>query len=209
MRRNRGGEVMGIPALNLLGPTQRPILFSGEMVRAILSGRKTQTRRAIRGQDPDVDADLRCPYGAPGGRLWVRETFAADPDHPDALTMPEYEGGQNPGHLLYRADARKFGSPTLMINGNDVDRIRWRPSIFMPRWASRITLEVQGVRVERVQAITEDDARAEGAGLRSPTGHAVGSARENFAMLWDRINAERAPWSSNPWVWVVVFRSVR
>lgn len=205
---------------------ERPILFSGPMVQAILVGRKTVTRRVLKPQpDSDggpplatgwfhpetadggpgphtfgvygVDWHVRCPYGAPNDRLWVRETFA-----------PNYFARGLPG---YRTDwDGRFPEP------------RWRPSIFMRRHESRITLEVVSVRVERLQEITEEDARAEGV---RPSDAAVvfqndASGRPHqrsdmgmthlgaFAILWDKINGSRAPWVSNPWVWRVEFRRV-
>jgi hypothetical protein len=212
---------------------QRPILFSGPLVRAILDGRKTQTRRAVRGtadhhvshvgwldgepagpgwylqEIPHIrhcDTLIRCPHGVVGDRLWVRESFAPSPDHPDAE------------HLLYRADGRDFGDGRLLTNGFDVDGIRWRPAIHMPRWASRITLEITAVRVERLQAITEEDARAEGADGTAPIPakingkpgamHCFGpdASVKAFRFLWDSINHARAAWSANPWVWVLMFR---
>jgi hypothetical protein len=156
------------------------------MIRALLASRKTQTRRIVDpgspagtyiqvgGRGPTFDpriahhADLmreRCPYGVAGDRLWVKETFAPSVSHPDALTMPEYDGGQNPAHLYYRADVRNG-----VIDGCDDDRVKWKPSIYMPRWASRITLKVDSVRVEKLSSISEDDAKAEGvvAGFDSP-----------------------------------------
>jgi len=198
---------------------ERPILFSGAMVRAILDGTKTQTRRVMKdwvkhphlfeanttiqcnqGVACWVRADMRdslggpcyiqsrCPYGQPGDRLWVRETWA----HTDY----EREGPfQN--CTIYRAD----GEDGVW----DAPGYRWRPSIHMPRWASRITLEITGVRVEQVQDITPDDAYAEG--IREVYyEHAVGA----FRVLWDSINAARGyGWASNPWVWVVEFRRVQ
>jgi hypothetical protein len=190
---------------------ERPVLFSAPMIRALLDGRKTQTRRIVKPQpvygsiehlgtgwywqpgkarwsNPASDADCaagmipRCPHGVPGDRLWVKETF-----------------GPCAGGIVYRAE----GGAACPDGG------RWKPSIFMPRWASRITLELTGVRVERLQAITEEDARAEGvepapfckAGRRSELGHV-----EAFEDLWDSINVDRAPWSSNPFVWVIEFK---
>lgn len=181
---------------------ERPILFSAPMVSAILEGRKTQTRRIVKkpeyfpcltGDCPHWDMklcaaemQLHSPYGLPGDRLWVRETF-----------LTRGAGA----HCVYRADADPveaagFGA---MYGG-------WRPSIFMPRLASRITLEVTGVRVEQLIDISEKDAIAEGiqsfpvSPSRIPILH--------YASLWDKINAKRAPWASNPWVWVVEFKRI-
>jgi hypothetical protein len=210
-------------------PRERPVIFSGPMVKAILDGRKTQTRRIVKpqpradhglqsmwGTSPDGFAfgekwlwrevgadypddssdDRRCPYGVPGDRLWVRETL---------------RGGSE---SLWRYDA-----DDALVDANpdgDRYRINWRkpydqrwPAIHMPRWASRITLEVTDVRVERLQAITEEDARAEGCWIDEATyGPCDDSARDVFGDLWDQINRKRAPWSSNPWVWRVAFRRI-
>jgi hypothetical protein len=193
---------------------ERPILFSASMVRAILAGRKTQTRRVIafppRGAfvlvetrdgslwpyasddgesqvcDDGCEHPMSCPYGAPGDRLWVRETF---------LTRCAGKVAHHRAAFTDSADAAGFGA---MYGG-------WKPSIFMPRWASRLTLEVVSVRVERLQEITETDAAAEGI---APLQMDNGDARPRFEGLWDTINGKRAPWSSNPWVWVVEFREV-
>lgn len=170
-----------------------PILFSAPMVRAILDGSKTQTRRVAKEFDGlrDLDKILArfpnqngCRYGQPGDRLWVRETWAEHPDYPDAR------------RAIYRADA-----------GSEYDAERWRPSIHMPRWACRIELEVTGVRVERLQSISEADARAEGVEGDSHPGAFVGTCRGNFARLWESINGAGS-WDANPWVWVVEFRRV-
>lgn len=196
--------------------SERPILFSAPMVRAILAGTKTQTRRAVRpvgndggfvlqdygrgwwpyrsddGESPmkgDNEIPHACPYGLPGDRLWVRETWGFNPDFPGLL-----------GHVCFRAD-----------RGHEHDGINWRPSIHMPRAASRITLEVTGVRVERLQSISEADAIAEGvqrtAGgswLPGPCDHPEWA----YHQLWDQINGDGA-WAANPWVWAVSFRVVK
>jgi hypothetical protein len=182
---------------------ERPILFSGPMVCAILAGMKTQTRRVVkfsnagcweRGSLPDSWVDqsnpigtyptyVNCPYGQPGDRLWVRETFLLR------------ESGK---HAVYKAgmdsvEAAGFGA---MYGG-------WKPSIFMPRWASRLSLKVTGVRVERVQDISEADAIAEGRCL------VLGDERGYFPETWDTINAKRGfGWDANPWVWVIEFKRV-
>lgn len=202
--------------------SERPILFSSEMVRAILAGRKTQTRRILRPQPhvtrlaghdiplwgPGKHAStslqakwlLCCPYGRPGSHLWVRETWLElDDDHRDRRGVRQ---------AVYRADTTS--------DGDDIRRqygYRWRPSIHMPRWASRLTLEVTSTRVERLQEITEEDARAEGVEAHLHDGYdgtidRERPARSNFERLWDHINGERAPWATNPWVFVVGFRSL-
>lgn len=195
----------------------RPIILNAAMVRAVLSGQKTQTRRPIKVQPGadivdvgyDYHADLwlgntqedndlgycsswaeRCPFGKDGDRLWVRETWTA--------AMHEPKG---PTDCLYRADD----------NGGveDLAEAKWTPSIHMPRWASRITLPLISVRVERVQDISEADAWAEGygahwqkrvkeAGADGPLGYP--DARGWFAMLWDELYGT---WAQNPWVWVL------
>lgn len=185
----------------------RPVLFNGAMVRAILAGAKTQTRRVVKPQPPEhvvrlrqwyqrpaewVDADgsnysARCPLGAPGDDLWVRETWAEhEPD--------DVQGTR----VYYRAD--HAGGEAQVRPGMF---LRWTPSIHMPRWASRLTLRVTSVRVERLHAISEDDARAEGVQTLDPRTSAA-SARECFADLWSEISG-RESWDANPWVWVVSF----
>ena len=187
---------------------EKPILFSGEMVRAILDGRKTQTRRVVKQKHiPFVENILNgfldgkwnqrpLPYGKPGDLLWVRETWAHNPE----WTKP-----------AYRAD---WKTPDAAIKTMDT---KWRPSIFMPRWASRLTLRVLDVRVERVQEISEADAKAEGVNLatwelhhrRDDSISLSIAAIEEFKHLWDSINAKRGySWDSNPWVWVVEFEAV-
>lgn len=201
----------------------RPIQFSAPMVRAILAGCKTQTRRIVRepnearlfcrksiperhfadpglGDGPylhwfygsgDLDDDyvatrVRCPYGKAGGRLWIKETW------------------------------RETASGTVYYLADEPDHVGagWKSPRFMPRWASRITLELTSVRVERVQDISEDDARAEGVTLEpqhgllngKPASLAPMTYRLAFGWLWDAINGKRAPWASNAWVWVLEFR---
>lgn len=230
---------------------ERPILFSGEMVRAILDGRKTQTRRVVKLRDPSqtyaaydddgwpmyVDAygdwhRDRCPYGQPGDRLWVRETWTADV----GTRLSDYKGAwwhQVPASLrtrrsmemlYYRADdSRYHGLDDLTYQlqragqysaelrrsawtprAEDWDGVRWQSSIHMPRWASRITLEITDVRVERIQDISNHDAYREGASV-SPNDDGKGA----FALLWDSINAKRGySWKSNPWIWALTFREV-
>lgn len=187
---------------------EHPILFSTEMVRAILDDRKTMTRRVIRKQPAGewaAPGRSTCPYGQPGGGLWVRETFALRQDcEPDTDKARHY--------VMYRADG---SDPADGMNWHDYGG-KWKPSIFMPRWASRITLELTGVRVERLQEISEDDAISEGvrgmekelsggdSGLESAY---ILNARNAFSALWDTINARRGfSWETNPWVWVLTFK---
>ena len=195
---------------------ERPILFIAAMVRAILAGTKTQTRRVVKrvssdciGFFDDGDGEWaqrfmdergspylkawrdRCPYGQPGDRLWVRETFYHDPE--DRL-------------MLYRADDD--------FDGDQVDAgFKWHPSIFMPRKLSRLTLEITGVRAEQLQDISEADAIAEGVGPGGLSGgmfgapglgrsHYFATARDAYCALWESINGAGS-WDANPWVWVI------
>lgn len=204
--------------------TERPILFSGAMVRAILEGRKTVTRRVIKGLDPErlgetmtraqwqrVDRELPvsfgityfCPYGQPGDRLWVRETWAR-------------VGNTDPGYLTYRATYPECLPPGLENVPADIRDAgyRWRPSIHMPRAASRILLEITAVRVERLQEISEEQAEAEGVHRDKRMWFATddgGSAftwpQQAFEHLWRKINGAES-WDTNPWVWVVEFKRV-
>jgi hypothetical protein len=199
--------------------SEKPILFSGEMVRAIRAGRKTQTRRVVNTKaqsvaprSPGVCQELwdcnhtslgapckiiNCPYGQPGMTLWVRETWASH-FHMDDTKPSEFSIGAQMLPVWYRATDD---------NSTWRERGKWRPSIFMPRWASRINLRVTGIRVERVQGISEDDAMAEGISGGDWLGDPVGE----FAALWDSINGARlgCAWSDNPWVWVVEFEVTR
>jgi len=213
---------------------ERPILFSGPMVNAIRDGRKTQTRRKVKLpiKDPltgceiagcEANSLLRqgdklCPYGQPGDRLWCKETFCQF----DAYGTP----------WLYRADEDEDGSVPFLMHGeggsgggvaNTVIE-RWKPSIFMPRWASRILLEITAVRIERLQDISEEDAVAEGCnethlehtedcsdehcalsgGPDDCCGYLV-SAKLEYKALWESINGPGS-WEANPWVWVIEFR---
>lgn len=204
---------------------ERPINFNDEMVRAILEGRKTQTRRIVNPQPKVIhalhgdasittnqifrrgDNRVHCPSGQVGDRLWVRECFGACNSY-----VP---------HIFYRADGE---APN--------PEFKWKPSIHMPRRASRITLEITSVRVERLQDISEDDAQAEGLeALTKDGGRTVKygipdrdglpgdddigwswcdwsyDPREAFAKLWSLINGPDS-WDSNPWVWVIEFKQV-
>lgn len=186
---------------------ERPILFKGEMVRALLRDEKTQTRRIVKPQPlgeslsdpldgkwlgkrfgglllPRVsDLPLECPFGEVGDRLWVKETWAPLGQHA----------------AIYQAS--NIGYPVA----------KWKPSIFMPRWASRITLEITDRRVEKLEDISEADAKAEGVTL-IPCTHpgcagdsrcAADSYRGAYAVLWNKINAKKYPWGGRWWVWVV------
>jgi hypothetical protein len=195
---------------------EKPILFSAEMVKAILEGRKTQTRRVIKPQPPhwtwnrysfderciniasDDDKDgyyVICSYGRPGNRLWVRETWAHDD-----LDCKDVSCG-NRDHIWWRANETKIVADSF------AGHARWRPSIFMPRWASRITLEIVSIRVERVWEISNNDVKAEGISIRHGS---VSSYYDNFMLLWDQINKKRGfGWNVNPWVWVIAFKKCR
>ena len=192
--------------------TERPILFSAPMVRAILAGTKTQTRRIAKPQPepgeigsfgrgiPFIrgrDKTYRCPYGQPGDRLWVREAFdflpSGGPDQPTACEIVYWANG---------AIEPRIAPPDYnpMVYAHE----KIRPSIHMPRWASRITLEITGVRVERLQDISKDDAKAEGVdALPMETRRAT--AKADFHALWESINGAGS-WDANPWVWVLEFR---
>jgi uncharacterized protein YhfF len=189
---------------------ERPILFSGEMVRAILAGRKTQTRRVVKSQPSaefmpvigeyhrtmvdgrtgecfpskqiyfgasDGDEDFPSPYGRLGDRLWVRETFSTSDCHH--------------GQVVYRADGE-----------NNLSDMTWKPSIFMPRSASRITLAIMAVRVERLKDISNEDCFAEGLPPETTKGN-----RTWYGDLWESINGVGS-WDKNPWVWVIEFRKI-
>ena len=208
---------------------ERPIIFICEMVRAILDGRKTQTRRVVTvpyvngkrcapwapyytiedgvlycedkyGDYHKAMDSLNCPYGYPGDRLWVKEMWA------------DNIAGCN-GGISYRAD---HADPQ---GDGPANPIKWRPSIYMPRWASRINILVKDVRIERVQDITEEDARREGV-TGNPYYMADGkvdeamsiNARDNFSFLWDSgtqsTRGAASDGDTNPWVWVVDFERI-
>lgn len=203
---------------------ERPILFSGAMVRALLAGTKTQTRRVVKPQPPadkqraawyepgvmgwappEVPSQhwhrVRCPYGRPGDRLWVRETWMPDPPFDGTWGYTAWAGSRI-GQIA--AVPERFKHPAFCnyraswLHGTY--DLRWTPGIHMPRWASRITLEVTGVRVERLQEISEADAAAEGA-YTDPACPAYDAYRD----VWEQINGAGS-WAANPWVWVIEFR---
>ena len=195
---------------------ERPILFSGEMVRAILDGRKTQTRRVAKLTDSgrvrlpgkptnwhpdDPNAVRACPFGQPGDRLWVRETFT------DRFT----DNADGERWVAYQADGRMINHSTGDRDAN-VGPLTMRSPIHMPRWASRLTLEVTEVRVQRVQEISEEDAQAEGVGegidlTAAVLGRAQTPCRSGFHAVWDSLNAKRGHgWDANPFVWTISFR---
>ncbi|WP_420433105.1 hypothetical protein [Hyphobacterium sp.] len=209
--------------------TDRPILFSAPMIRALLDGRKTQTRRVLNPQ-PDERCvshqlvgtekatgiplyEARCydgkPFNAypypkhclspyprlnysPGDRLWVKETHAI-------------VGHVDPGWILYRASGFEAECERHSFDNHPPESdVKWKPSIFMPRWASRITLIVTDVRVERIQDISEADSRAEGVERSDCRGAAC--HKSQFHALWDSLNAKRGfGWEANPWVVAIAF----
>jgi hypothetical protein len=204
-------------------PKERPILFSDAMVRAILEDQKKQTRRIVKlppdceqfthlrpaqggeapkntfiaywlehGKEECGGTFFSCPYGKPGDLLWVRETWAARHEYDHCRPIDIHAGTP----IWHKSD--ECGGRFQSIGGFG----KWRPSIFMPRWASRILLEITAVRVERLQNISDNDARAEG----YDRSHAF--PREWFAQLWEHINGAGS-WEANPWVWVVEFRRVQ
>lgn len=167
----------------------RPILFSGPMVRAILEGRKTQTRRVVKG-NPYIAKPM--PY-APGDRLWVRETcHTYHWDHPRSVYRADFDDGKKPCRVRKQIESYEVG--------------RWTPAIHMPRWASRLTLVVTDSRVQRLQDVSEEDARAEGV-ERPIMPHWPGYPyRSAFRGLWNDLNAKSGyGWDENPWVVAVTF----
>ena len=195
---------------------ERPILFSAPMVRAILEGRKTVTRRALKmphgfwetsatGELMPIPAN--CPYGKPGEQLWVRETWYCD--HFEVMRGPylkpdDLDVGEalDDGTLVYAADG---------LTPYEADQPIWKPSIHMPRWASRILLEITDVRVERLQDISRADIRAEG--LQCPPELASDDVSPNYRdwypAAWRELRESTGGnWDANPWVWVVEFKRV-
>lgn len=238
---------------------ERGMIFNAEMVRAILEGRKTQTRRIMKPQPEPcprgghwwpsnvfktmlhVEGEMQngeggwgglvgdaCPFGDVGDRVWVRETWGVvsheldedgriqpwTPDRPaTAIHEMPFGNGYYSGHAIYAADGNfTWGDD----DGYEDGRSCWKPSIHMPRWASRILLEITDVRVERLNDISEEDAAAEGVDqLRGGfwkhyqpgwTQHQL-SARGSFVTLWKSIYGEES-WAANPWVWVIEFKRV-
>lgn len=205
---------------------ERPILFSGPMVRAILNGQKTQTRRICKPQPvadpkflggfylPAKQADIAigaphvheaCRYGQPGDRLWVRETFVQGYDEdPETGMLQQYDedGSRLPMKTWYRATGEIDWADD---DGYEVP-VPWRPSIHMPRALCRIVLEITGVRVERLQDISDADALAEGVDRTNTS--IPGYACERFQTLWQSINGPES-WAANPWVWVIEFKRIQ
>ena len=209
---------------------ERPILFSGHMVRAILNGQKTVTRREIKPGIRSADCSFElyqqqdeswrpmhtfdescmdakgtehpivCPYGQPGDRLWVREPWLADAQL-DSIAPRDLSQGEP---IFYPADGSVRQTGCAMISQG-----RGRPSIHMPRWASRILLEVTDVRVELLQDISEVQAEAEGVDFlrHVPDADETLTAAQLFECLWSSINGDES-WNGNPWVWVVEFKRI-
>lgn len=211
---------------------ERPILFNGEMVQAILEGRKTQTRRVVKPQPEQMRDDVAygwewrksqetwfagatekqmradyglrkyCPYGKPGDELWVRETWCQRP-----LT----EAPMN--EIWYKQENQRLFEISKENSGNWAYMYKWRPSIHMPRWASRIQLRITDVRVERVQSMAVGDLICEGFPVPEKPGASNidelfewDEAFDWFQSLWDSINVKRGyGWDTNPWVWVIEF----
>lgn len=218
---------------------ERPAIFNGEMVRAILDGRKTQTRRVMAVQpesnqfgllritDSTKRSDIgkyhwaesnatgthqrsalfSCPFGQVGDRLWVREAYQGPLFNFDQMEtyLEDTSKFERPEFCEYRADG---GKTPEYYDADDNLRYGWKPSIHMPRWASRITLEITAVRVERLNDISEEDAKAEGV---APSQHIITPPealyRVGFLKLWQSIYGEES-WGANPWVWVIEFRRV-
>jgi hypothetical protein len=230
---------------------ERPILFSGEMVKALLAGTKTQTRRickpamihdgpaasvhrdgagrgwiawwpdAVSAEDTKRlypgDSGFLCPYGTPSDRMWVKETWqmpcGLDVFSPNAAAAKCVDAGLKPwAPVRYAADETATNPHLLRDFGGKWGKTR--VSIHMPRWASRITLEVTGVRVERLQDISEEDAIVEGIvaqylsadGFDRTDGYG-NTPRYLYRLLWERINGEGS-WAANPWVWALSFKRV-
>ncbi len=203
---------------------ERPILFSGPMVRALLAGTKTQTRRVVKpqpdsahsgfpywniggyraswcrsaaGGGPLVPANpLLCPYGQADDRLWVRETWCRQWDDERGFL----------DECWYRA------SDPDVVSVDAMEKSPWKPSIHMPRWASRITLDIKAVRIERLQDISDQDAAAEGVATWAPgalSPHSLNAdPSDQFRWLWCSINGPDS-WDANPWVWVVEFERAK
>lgn len=209
---------------------QTPILFKTEMVQAILDGRKTQTRRILKRQ-PDIDPQTgdwlykgiegseevipinewvnakqgSCPFGKPGDLLWVKETFSQYRD------FAEDTKDENP--FIYKADVDNCGQYPCILNGEEVyvnKRNHWKPSLFMPKSAARLWLEIVSVRLERLKHISESDAFNEGVryinGAYASPGH--GLCQSRFKDLWESINGPDS-WEENPFVWVVEFKRIK
>ncbi len=194
---------------------ERPILFSTGMVRALLEGRKTQTRRIIKKQPhgpgywvfqlgrwlfPNVCPNLKikCPYGEPGDVLWVKETYTIlEPEHCEGMhDRFYYKESHHEMNEEWRLECISNGYP-----------YKWKPSIFMPKYASRIRLLIEDVRVERLKDITDEDCQAEGLTAPMVTDHPRGGWYIAYKSLWESINGIGS-WFANPFVWVIKFKKL-
>ncbi|MGU0752626.1 hypothetical protein ACSEU8_30660, partial [Pseudomonas aeruginosa] len=199
-------------------PRERPILFNDQMVRAILEGRKTVTRRAVKDTGfYAIDAAIhgnevalrerealstRCPFGQPGDRLWVREAWQGPliSDEEQAANQSWWKDMtkfQDQAHCAYRAS----GDNNEYVDPDGYFHCKWKPSIHMPRWASRILLEITAVRVERLQDITPNQCIAEGAWREKDK--ELGRGQEAIAAFADLWRSTGGDWDANPWVWVI------
>ncbi|HBO3372442.1 TPA: hypothetical protein L4S44_001630 [Pseudomonas aeruginosa] len=204
-------------------PRERPILFNDQMVRAILEGRKTVTRRAVKDTGfYAIDAAIhgnevalrerealstRCPFGQPGDRLWVREAWQGPliSDEEQAANQSWWKDMtkfQDQAHCAYRAS----GDNNEYVDPDGYFHCKWKPSIHMPRWASRILLEITAVRVERLQDITPNQCIAEGAWREKDK--ELGRGQEAIAAFADLWRSTGGDWDANPWVWVIEFKRV-
>ena len=191
---------------------ERPIIFSAPMVRAILAGRKTQTRRIVSPRHmATVGAEqfpilAMCPYGSPGDRLWVRETCRAEAMDDEGLCGVRYVAD---GQFMPIANTREASYRWVQLYWYRGMEGATVPPIHMPRWASRITLEISDVRVERLQDISEADAKAEGVSMPdgTPTPPDFWSYQQEFRLVWEQIHGGGS-WEKNPFVWVVTFRRI-
>jgi len=200
----------------------RPILFSGPMVCALIDGRKQQTRRILKNPDylgcltGDCDHDHKndcavslaaeCPYGKPGDLLWVRETHAQ-------FAVGEGRKRPVPQCVAYRSTCAADGTFDYVNGHGEVMNLKitkWTPAIHMPRWASRLTLRLHDVRVQRLREISEADSRAEGARCldivsgRETMDERIGSYASHYRHIWEEINGQGS-WNANPWVWALTF----
>lgn len=196
------------------------LIFTGESVSRIMAGTKTMTRRVVKGcvEEPGECSEQawmhsempKYPYGVVGDQLWVRETWRTEERASDMVDGVLFQDG------TFRPIEDSGAAAILWIdahaNGKYGDG--WRLPMFMPRWASRLTLEITGIRVERLQDITEEDAITEGISGWEHLGSYDGydddfqTAREVFRGLWDKLNGKHAPWKENPWVWVISFKKL-
>jgi hypothetical protein len=194
--KNLGPDLVAEKTAKVLVPRERPILFSAPMVRALLNGTKTQTRRRMRDSE-NAWREQKCPYDF-GMRLWVRETTIIAPKRWTTENLSTHWDADGDGRIV------QYLASQPNREAADDYNLKATPSIFMPRWASRITLEITDVRVERLQDISEGDAKAEGV---DPIREKVPTHRDAYRYLWDDINGTGA-WQANPWVWALTFRRV-